>query len=376
MKYSEIELAQELIKFPSITPKDAGIVEYIAKYLTQYGFECKKLIFENVTNLYARFGEEEPNFCFAGHTDVVPPGKNWSTDPFTPTIIDGMLYGRGASDMKAALAASLVAAVDFIKNYKFKGSISFLITGDEEGEAKNGTVKILEYLREKGEVLSACIVGEPTCAENFGDTIKYGRRGSVNFCLTVIGIQGHVAYPALASNPINSLIKILAELKSSVLDDGNEDFDPSNLEITDIFVGNEAGNLIPKEAIAKINIRFNNQHTADSLTKFVENICNKHSKNFILKVNLGAETFVTFKDSKIIQCLKNAVFEITGNIPSLSTAGGTSDARFIKNFCQVAEFGLLNKTAHHKNEHVSLSDITALKEIYLKSLELYFRNKK
>jgi succinyl-diaminopimelate desuccinylase len=376
MNNKEIELAKELIKFPSITPIDAGIIDFLVSYLTPIGFKCEKLVFGEVTNLYARFGEDDPNFCFAGHTDVVPAGDNWTYDPFTPTIVDGMLYGRGASDMKAALAASIIATSEFIQNNNFKGSISFLITGDEEGPAKNGTAKVLEHLKEKGETLSACIVGEPTCAENFGDIIKYGRRGSISFSLTINGTQGHVAYPSLAENPINSLIKILAELKSHNLDDGNEDFDPSNLEITDITVGNKADNVIPAQAKAKINIRFNNLHTSESLTKFVENICEKYSKNFILEAKHGAESFINSKNSDVLKHLSKAVAVVTGNSPSLSTTGGTSDARFIKDFCQVAEFGLLNKTAHHKDEHVAIADITTLKEIYLKFLKLYFPSNK
>ena len=372
MNNDTIDLTKKLIQFPSVTPIDAGIIDFLCEYLTPYGFKCKKLIFEDVTNLYARYGKGEPNFCFAGHTDVVPPGEGWSSDPFNAVIRDGMLYGRGASDMKAALAASIVASIEFIKRDDFKGSISFLITGDEEGVAKNGTVKVLEHLKKQNESLSDCIVGEPTCANNFGDIIKYGRRGSISFALTVIGIQGHVAYPELACNPINNLIKILTDLKNQVLDRGNEDFDPSNLEITNITVDNKAGNMIPGKAKAIFNIRFNNIHSADSLTKMIENLCAKHSNNFILEPHLGADAFVNSKESKVIQALRNAVTEVTGNIPVLSTTGGTSDARFIRDFCQVVEFGLINKTAHHVDEHVACQDILHLKEIYLNVLEQYF----
>ena len=372
MNKDPISLAQKLIQFPSITPIDAGIVDFLCNYLAPYGFVCQKLVFGDVTNLYARYGESEPNFCFAGHTDVVPTGDNWSINPFAAIIKNGMLYGRGASDMKAALAAFMTASLEFIENNKFKGSISFLITGDEEGIAENGTVKVLEYLKQNNETLSACIVGEPTCSNIFGDIVKYGRRGSISFKLTVIGKQGHVAYPELADNPIDALIKILSDLKSHVLDNGNEDFDPSNLEITDVTVGNSTGNVIPGKARATFNIRFNNLHSADSLKKLVQDICDKHSKNFILEEKYGAESFVNPKDSKVIKSLSDAINKVVGFQPVLSTTGGTSDARFIKNFCQVAEFGLINKTAHHVDEHVSCSDIDKLKAVYLEFLKQYF----
>lgn len=367
-----ILLAQKLISFPSVTPIDAGIIDFIIEYLTPFGFTCKKLVFENVTNLYARYGKEEPNFCFAGHTDVVPPGENWSSDPFKAIIKDGKLYGRGASDMKSALAAAFAAAIDFIKNNKFKGSISFLITGDEEGPAKNGTIKVLEYLNSKKEILSACIVGEPTCSEQFGDIIKYGRRGSVSFHLTVIGKQGHVAYPDLAVNPIDILVKIISALKAYKLDSGNEDFDPSNLEFTNLNVGNLAGNIIPGEAEVEFNIRFNNFYDTQKLKALVNEICSRYSNNYLLKTMPSAEAFVNPKNSKVITCLKQSIEEIIKTSPILSTTGGTSDARFIRNFCQIAEFGLINKTAHHVDEHVLCQDIEDLKETYLRFLQHYF----
>ncbi len=373
MNKDPVDLAKKLIQFPSVTPTDAGIIDFLSEYLTSHRFQCKKLIFEEVTNLYARYGIKEPNFCFAGHTDVVPPGENWSSDPFKAVIKNGMLYGRGASDMKAALASSITASIEFIENNNFDGSISFLITGDEEGPANNGTVKVLEHLKENNETLSACIVGEPTCTNILGDIIKYGRRGSISFKLTVIGKQGHVAYPELAENPIDILIRILSDLKIQTLDHGNEDFDPSNLEITDITVGNSTGNVIPPQAKASFNIRFNNVHSSNSLEKLINDICNKHSKNFILEPQYGSESFVNPKNSKIIQSLSDAVTQVTNITPTLSTTGGTSDARFIKNFCPVAEFGLLNKTAHHVDEHVACQDIYNLKEIYLKCLEKYFQ---
>lgn len=373
MTKDPVELAKELIKFPTITPIDAGIIDFLCEYLTPYGFECKKLVFGEVTNLYARYGKQEPNFCFAGHTDVVPPGENWSSNPFEPVIKKDMLYGRGASDMKAALASFITATIEFIENNKFDGSISFLITGDEEGNAKDGTVKVLEYLKDNNETLSSCIVGEPTCSKNFGDIIKYGRRGSICFNLTVNGKQGHVAYPELSDNPIDRLLRILSELKAKPLDAGNEDFDPSNLEITDITVGNEASNVIPASAQAKFNIRFNNLHNSEILEKLIKQICLKHSTNFILETSCGSEPFVNSKDSKVIEVLKKSITQALGKAPALSTTGGTSDARFIKDVCPVVEFGLLNKTAHHVDEHISCQDILDLKQIYLSFLKNYFQ---
>ncbi|MEK6733819.1 MAG: succinyl-diaminopimelate desuccinylase [Pseudomonadota bacterium] len=370
-----ISLTQKLISFPSVTPIDAGITDFLIECLSNYNFKCTKLIFDDVTNLYARFGNNGPNFCFAGHTDVVPTGNNWSFDPFIGTMKDGMLYGRGTSDMKAAVAASMIASIEFVKAYNFNGSISFLITGDEEAKAENGTVKVLEYLDTINEKIDACIVGEPTCPEILGDMIKYGRRGSVSFDLIVKGTQGHVAYPHLADNPINHLLKILTELKSIKLDQGNEDFMASNLEITNIEIGNLAGNVIPGQAKATFNIRFNNCHTKDSLIKLVQTICDKFSHDFELNSHLGAECFVNSKNSDLVSLLKESVKQITGIEPVLSTTGGTSDARFLKNYTQVIEFGLINKTAHKIDEHVSIEDIIKLKEIYFSFLERFFKVK-
>jgi succinyl-diaminopimelate desuccinylase len=370
MHKDPISLAQKLISFKSITPLDDGIIDFLINYLSPYGFDCKKLVFEEVTNLYARYGNAGPNFCFAGHTDVVPPGNNWSIDPFAGIIKDGMLYGRGASDMKAAIAAFIIASTEFIQNNSFNGSISFLITGDEEGKAENGTVKVLESLKE--QKIDACIIGEPTCPEHLGDMIKYGRRGSISFDLIIKGKQGHVAYPDLADNPIDYQLKILNEIKALVLDNGNEDFMPSNLEITDINVNNPIRNVIPAKAEAKFNIRFNNLHNSESLYKLINSICLKYSKNYELKSYLSGEAFVNSKDSGLITALQSAISQITGKNAKLSTTGGISDARFIKDYCPVIEFGLVNKTAHHVDEHVFAKDIVKLKEIYLMFLKKYF----
>lgn len=366
-------LAQKLIQFPSITPLDAGIIDFIIEYLTPYGFKCKKIVSKDVTNLFARYGDKDPNFCFAGHTDVVPTGSNWTVKPFAGIIENGKLYGRGASDMKAALAAFMTASAEFISNNRFDGSISFLISGNEEGIPDNGTPKILEYIKSHNHNLSACLVGEPTCSNIVGDMIKYGRRGSITFYLTVNGLQGHVAYPHLADNPINTMLKILTALKSTILDEGNEDFDESHLEITDIVVGNPTSNIIPGQAQATFNIRFNNLHTVHSLEKLIESICAKYSKSFSLKFQCNAEAFIASKESDLIKSLLSAISQVTSLTPAFSTTGGTSDARFIKDFCPVAEFGLINKTAHHVDENVSCHDITNLKAVYLALLKNYFK---
>jgi succinyl-diaminopimelate desuccinylase len=368
MKHDPIILAQKLIQFPTVTPVDAGIVDYLIELFSLSGFDCKKLVFEDVTNLYARFGTEGPNIFFAGHTDVVPVGGNWSVDPFAAIIKNGMLYGRGAADMKAAIACFITATLEFIESYKFKGSISFLISGNEEEIADNGTPKVLQYLKENNQVIDACIVGEPTCANEFGDIIKYGRRGSISFHLKVIGKQGHVAYPDLADNPITKLIDILSKLNQLKLDDGNEDFDKSNFEIIDISVGNKASNIIPAQAEAKFNIRFNDIHTSDLLKKKVLDICGEHE----CISYCSAEAFIGAKESTLVDNLKAAVNEVTGAEPKMSTSGGTSDARFIKNYAPVVEFGLLNKTAHHVDEHVALEDILKLKQVYLSFLKRSF----
>ncbi len=373
MNQDPLALAQKLIQFPSVTPIDAGIIDFLTSYLEPYGFECTKLVFEDVTNLYARYGSSGPNFCFAGHTDVVPPGDNWSFDPFAAIIDNGKLYGRGASDMKAAIAAFITASVEFIQTNKFKGSISFLISGDEEDIAINGTPKVLKYLKEKKENIDACIVGEPTCPNYLGEMIKYGRRGSISFKLNVIGKQGHVAYPELANNPIDTTLKILSDLKALALDHGTENFTASHLEITDVTVGNKTGNVIPAEAKATFNIRFNNLHSPSSLIVLVEDICRKYSDNFSLIPNCNAEAFVNDKASLMINNLSDAITQVTNVTPILSTTGGTSDARFIKDHCQVIEFGLVNQTAHHKDEHVACQDIIHLKAIYLAFLKQYFQ---
>lgn len=373
MEEEVISLAKKLISFKTVTPNDDGITDFLINYLKENDFLCEKMVFSDVTNLFAKIGNSNPHFCFAAHTDVVPPGEGWSNDPFEAKEINGFLYGRGASDMKAALAAQLVAAKEFIKKYQFEGSISFIITGDEEAKAENGTIKILESLIDRKEKIDGCIVGEPTCSNKFGDIIKYGRRGSISFTLDVKGTQGHVAYPELANNPIYPLLNILQELKKTRLDEGNENFIASNLEITDIFVGNKASNLIPKNAKATFNIRYNDIHDFESLKKLVQEICFKYSNEFELISSPSAKAFVNNKNSDLVKNLSSAIVDIIGIEPNLSTTGGTSDARFISAFSPVIEFGLINQTAHHVDEHVSITDIVNLKNIYFQFLKKFFK---
>jgi succinyl-diaminopimelate desuccinylase len=374
MMISAIELAQKLMNFSTVTPKDAGIIDYLINLLEPLGFKCHKLIFEDVTNLYARYGKGQPNFCFAGHTDVVPVGdeKQWNFDPFASIISNDNLYGRGACDMKAAIACFITAASTFIQNKpNFAGSISLLITGDEEAVAINGTVKMLAWLAQHNQQLTNAIVGEPTCSNILGDVIHIGRRGSICFELIVTGKQGHVAYPHFAENPVTNLIKILNSLKNHPLDHGNENFMPSNLEITNLFVGNKATNVIPANASASFNIRFNNMHDQLSLTKWVHEIAQQVTKNYHLNIISSADCFLA-KNMDFAHKMQNVVQTITNIKPDLTTDGGTSDARFIKDYCEVIEFGMLNKTAHQVDEHVAVSDIVSLERVYLGMLQQYF----
>lgn len=375
-----LELARALIKCPSVTPKDAGALDILQEALTELGFSCHRVIGKDentpaVDNLFARFGSEQPNFCFAGHTDVVPVGdiKAWKYDPFSALVKDGRLYGRGASDMKGAIAAFVSATARFIntRTVRWKGSISFLITGDEEGPAINGTIKVLEWLKIRNEQIDACLVGEPTNPEKVGDMIKIGRRGSLNCQLSVFGSQGHVAYPHLAENPLRHLVRMLNSLVENQLDQGSEHFQPSNIEITSIDVNNKADNVIPSTALAKFNIRFNDKHTSRSLEKWLNNQFNKIWCNYQLDISVSGEAFVT-PPGGLSSIIVESVEATTGRKPELSTTGGTSDARFIKNHCSVAEFGLTGKTMHQANEYIELSDLYTLSSIYEKILQRYF----
>ena len=378
MLISELKLAKELIRKPSVTPEDAGAINLLAKNLKSIGFKCKLINFKNVKNLYAKLGKNSPNFCYAGHTDVVPPGniKEWTVNPFKPTVKNNRLIGRGANDMKASIAC-FVAAVSKFKNENknFKGSISLLITGDEEGIAINGTKRVVNYLKKKRERINFCIVGEPTNPNKLGEMIKIGRRGSLTGRLTIIGSQGHVAYPHRANNPSNALIKILKKIKELKFDKGTKNFQPSNLEVTKININNNADNVIPGSAEAVFNIRFNDRHSSSSLKRKLNNVFRLLSKSnkcrFKIKYETSGESFLT-KPNKTTYMIQNTIKKITGIKPKLSTSGGTSDARFMKNIAPCLEFGLVGKTMHKIDESVSVSDLKKLTKIYFLILKNYF----
>ena len=381
---NELQLAKELIKFPTVTPIDAGIMKFLEKKLKILGFKTKILEFREknskpVKNLYARLGNQSPNFCYAGHLDVVPAGnlKEWTVNPFKPSVKKGHLIGRGANDMKSSIAAFVSAVSNFVENNrKFNGSISLLITGDEEGVAINGTKKVVNYLKKKKEKIDFCLVGEPTNPNKLGEMIKIGRRGSMNGRLSVIGIQGHVAYPQRANNPSTTLVQILKELKSIKFDNGTKDFQPTNLEITKINIDNSADNVIPGLANAKFNIRFNNKHTSTSIKKKIDKIIKKISiKNkskYKIDYSVSGEAFLTKPNSTTFM-IRDIIKKITKINPQLSTTGGTSDARFIRKIAPCLEFGLVGKTMHKVDEAVSLSDLKKLTLIYSNILQNYFK---
>ena len=382
-KINELQLAKELIRYPSVTPVDAGIMKFLEKKLKKLGFKTKMLEFKEknykpVKNLYARLGNKNPNFCYAGHLDIVPPGnvKDWTVNPFRPSVKKGHLIGRGANDMKSSIAAFVSAVSIFLNNNKkFKGSISFLITGDEEGDAINGTKKVVKYLKKKKEKINFCLVGEPTNPNRLGEMIKIGRRGSLTGKLTILGVQGHVAYPQRAVNPSTALIKILDVLKNIRFDKGTKNFQPSNLEVTKINIDNNADNVIPKSAEATFNIRYSDKHSSSSLkkklNKIIKQICKKNKSKFKIEYRVSGEAFLT-KPNKTTFMIQNIIKKITKIRPKLSTTGGTSDARFIKNICPCLEFGLVGKTMHKVDEAVSLSDLRKLTKIYSLILDNYF----
>jgi len=382
--YNELKLAKELIRFPTITPVDAGIMKYLSKKLKVMGFKTKILEFKenqsvSVKNLYARFGNKSPNFCYAGHVDVVPPGniKDWKIHPFKPSIKNGYLIGRGANDMKSSVAAFIAAVSRFLnKNKKIKGSISLLITGDEEGIAINGTKKVVQYLKNKKEKINFCLVGEPTNPNKLGEMIKIGRRGSLTGNLTINGLQGHVAYPQRAKNPSTCIIEILKKLKEIKFDSGNKNFQPTNLEVTKININNNADNVIPGKAEGTFNIRFNNKHNSRSLKKkintVIRNICQKYKCKSIIEYRISGEAFLT-KPNKTSMMIKKIISKNTKVKTKFSTTGGTSDARFIKSMAPCIEFGLVGKTMHKVDEVVSLSDLKKLSIIYERILIEYFK---
>jgi len=383
---SATAIARDLIRCPSVTPAEGGALTALETHLKAAGFRVERIVFSDedtpdVENLFASVGSGHPHFVFAGHTDVVPPGNegDWAHGPFEGTIADGVLYGRGAVDMKGGIASFAAAALDFIRDRgtDFGGTISFLITGDEEGPAVNGTIKLLEWAEANGQRFDACIVGEPTNPDRLGDAIKVGRRGSLSGTVTVKGTQGHVAYPHLADNPIPGLLTLLAGLDALVLDKGNDRFQPSNLEIVTVDVGNPAFNVIPARAEALFNIRFNDEWTIDSLrAKILGTLEAAAPEGLDWSVEFkrdASESFLT-RDDTLIETLKAAVEAATGRVPDLSTGGGTSDARFIKNYCPVVEFGLVGQTMHKVDECVATDDLDRLAAIYRRFLDSYFSN--
>ncbi|MGB8842143.1 MAG: succinyl-diaminopimelate desuccinylase [Aliidongia sp.] len=375
-----VALAADLIRCPSVTPADGGALATLAAALEPHGFRCHDLRFSapdtpDVDNLYARWGTKGRNFCFAGHTDVVPPGDlaGWSTDPFAGTVRDGWLIGRGAADMKGGVAAFAAAATQFLatRSEEFDGSISLLITGDEEGVAINGTAKVLGWLAERGERLDACVVGEPTNPLRIGDMIKIGRRGSLTGTLAVHGVAGHTAYPHLADNPAHRLVAMLGDLTGRPLDDGTEHFEPSTLQISTIDIGNPASNVIPGEARATFNIRFNDRWSGATLDTWLRERLAPHGGRWDLAVRISGEPFLT-PPGDLAELIAAAVEAETGRRPEFSTSGGTSDARFICRVCPVAEFGLVGRTMHKADEAVSLDELRQLTAIYVRLLDRYF----
>jgi succinyl-diaminopimelate desuccinylase len=370
-----VALAQALMRCPSITPNDAGVMDIAQRELERIGFAVRRMKFGVVDNLYARSGDAAPNFCFAGHLDVVPPGEGWTSDPFDPQIRDGLLYGRGATDMKTAIAAMIAGSASFLQTAKPRGSISFLLTCDEEGAALDGTKKVLEAITNEGEKIDHCLVGEPTSEDRVGDMIKNGRRGSLNVVITVDGKQGHVAYPHRVVNPVTPLIEALAALKARKLDDGVPGFDPSNLEVTSVDVGNPAHNVVPQRASARLNIRFNTTHTAETLMAWIEETVGAAARKAGARCSfsISSQSLAFYTDpGPFTDLIVASAREAFGVEPKLGTTGGTSDARFIRLYCPVAELGLRNETAHMVDEHCAVEDLRALAKCYEAVLRRYF----
>ena len=377
-------LARDLLRCPSVTPQEAGALGLIEGVLKAAAFDVHRVTFAEpgtapVENLWARIGTASPHFVFAGHTDVVPPGEQakWTHPPFAGDIADGTLYGRGAVDMKGAIACALAATLDHLdaRGGRPKGSISFLITGDEEGVAVNGTVKIVKWAAERGETFDHCVLGEPSNAAAIGDTIKVGRRGSLNGTLVITGKQGHVAYPERAENPVRGLVTLMGALMATPLDHGSAQFDASNLEFTSIDIGNPVVNLIPGEARARFNIRFNDHHSQTSLRMLIEKRAGEAAAGrirwHIEWEPSNADSFVT-RTGPFVELVSAAIKDVTRKEPKLSTSGGTSDARFIKNYCPVLEFGLVGQTMHQVDERTTVADLATLTAVYRKILDRYF----
>jgi succinyl-diaminopimelate desuccinylase len=381
--HDPVLMLQQLVRCPSVTPHEAGALDVVQGWLAGAGFKCERLVFSDtntpdIDNLFARIGNSGPHLCFAGHTDVVPQGDEtiWSQPPFAAEIKDGFLFGRGATDMKGSVAAFAAATADFVReNPQFKGSISFLITNDEEGPAINGTVKVLRWMKEHSHIPDHCLVGEPSCVDTLGDTIKVGRRGSLSFVVTVQGKQGHAAYPHKADNPIPKLTRLVERLSAKPLDEGNQHFDPSSLAFTSFDVGNPAGNVIPSNATLKFNIRYSTEQTYASLKAFVnghiEKLYEEMGGTWSVTFTEGAEAFIT-EPGAFVGLVQDAISSETGVVPKLSTSGGTSDARFVKDYCPVLEFGPTNATIHQTDERISVEELKATTRIYRRILDSYF----
>jgi succinyl-diaminopimelate desuccinylase len=382
MDTDPLPLLADLVRCPSVTPDEAGALDCLAAYLGAAGFHCERLVFSepgtpDVDNLFARFGKGSPHLCFAGHIDVVPPGRleDWAAPPFSAHQENGYLFGRGAADMKGPVAAFATAAADAVKEGAFSGSLSLLITADEEGPAINGTRKVLAWMKEKGHIPDHCLVGEPTSTERLGDTIKIGRRGSLSFDVKIAGTQGHVAYPHKADNPIPKLARLIDRLAAHKFDDGNDRFDPTTLAVTTFDVGNPAANVIPAHARACFNIRFNTEQTTESLVAAVQGVCksveDELGGSFALDIIPRADAFIT-EPGAFVGVVLDAIAAETGVVARLSTSGGTSDARFIKDYCPVLEFGGLNATIHQVDERIAIADLRNLAAIYRTIIETYF----
>ena len=374
-----VKLTADLIKCPSVTPDEGGAIALLEGLLKKNGFSCSRISRGGIENLFARWGSGKlgNSFAYNGHTDVVPVGnsQSWSVDPFGAEVKNGYLFGRGATDMKSSVAAFVSAAIGFVAKNPPNGSIVITITGDEEGEAKNGTSAILDWMRQNDEKISHCLVGEPTCPEYLGEMVKIGRRGSVTTKFSVKGLQGHTAYPNLAVNPLIALVRLMDALTQESLDHGSEHFDPSTLAITTIDTGNSASNVIPEKATAKVNIRFNDNHTGESIRRWLERTSDSVSKKTGTEIkvdtHITGDSFLT-TPGKLSDIVCKSIQQELGVKPVLSTTGGTSDARFIKNVCPVVEFGLVGKTIHAIDERVEISQIRDLKKVYIRILENYF----
>ena len=383
MTAPSLEIAQELIRCPSVTPEEGGALTYLQKLLEEASFKCERLIFSDentpdVDNLFARLGDASPHLCFAGHTDVVPPGSadDWTHPPFKAQVDEGWLYGRGAADMKGDIACFVAAVLDCLADSgPPAGSISFLITGDEEGPSINGTKKVLQWMAENGHTPDHCLVGEPSCSNKVGDTVRIGRRGSLSGHITVSGIQGHTAYPEKANNPVPGMLAVLNEFLADPLDDGTPHFAPSDMQIATIDTGNTATNVIPARLRASFNIRFNSNHTADSLMEILRGKARKALEGKGLEHQIeflpASPCFVT-EPGPLVDLMVAAIGKCTGVSPELSTGGGTSDARFVKDYCPVIEFGLLNETIHQVDERIETKDLEILTGVYREFIQRYF----